>query len=83
MRRPPRPGLNRGEKEKSLQSTISRAEEQILRYLEKQVIVRDNPYTAPVLKEVTEDSYDRLSSSPAIESEVRNDLNRDRRRTGP
>ena len=35
-------------------------EEQILGYLEKQTIVRDNPYTTPILKEAAADSYSRL-----------------------
>lgn len=65
--------LNRGEKEKVLTVKISAPEEQILRYLEKQVVTRDNPYTAPVLKAVVEDSYRRLIA-PAIEREIRNDL---------
>lgn len=65
--------LNRGEKEKVLTVKISAPEEQILRYLEKQVVTRDNPYTAPVLKAVAEDSYRRLIA-PAIEREIRNDL---------
>ena len=65
--------LNRGEKEKILTVKILAPVEQILRFLEKQVIVRDNPYTTPVLKEVIVDSYDRLIA-PAIEREVRNSL---------
>ena len=65
--------LNRGEKEKFLTVKILAPEEEIIRYLEKQVIVRDNPYTTPVLKEAIEDSYKRLIG-PAIEREVRNEL---------
>ncbi|RKD34799.1 Tex family protein [Lacrimispora algidixylanolytica] len=65
--------INRGEKEKLLTVKTAAPEEQILRYLEKQVIVRDNPHTAPILQEVVEDSYDRLIS-PAIEREVRSEL---------
>lgn len=65
--------LNRGEKEKFLTVKIEAPQERILRYLEKQVIVRDNPITAPVLKEVVEDSYKRLIA-PAIEREIRNDM---------
>lgn len=65
--------INRGEKEKILTVKAAAPEEQILRYLEKQVIVRDNPHTAPILQEVVEDSYDRLIS-PAIEREVRSEL---------
>lgn len=42
--------LNRGEKEKFLTVKIEAPEEDILRYLEKQVIRRDNPHTTPVLK---------------------------------
>ena len=57
--------LNRGEKEKILTVKINAPEEEILRYLEHQVIVRDNPLTTPVLKETIEDSYRRLIG-PAI-----------------
>lgn len=65
--------LNRGEKEKILTVKVEAPEEQILRYLEKQTITRDNRYTTPVLREVTADSYNRLIA-PAIEREVRNEL---------
>lgn len=62
--------LNRGEKEKILTVKIMAPRDQILRFLEKQLILRDNPYTTPVLQEVAEDSYDRLIA-PAIEREIR------------
>lgn len=52
---------------------ITAPEEKILRYLEKKVITRENPETARVLREVTEDSYKRLIS-PAIEREIRAEL---------
>ncbi|MBC5714157.1 RNA-binding transcriptional accessory protein [Roseburia sp. BX1005] len=65
--------LNRGEAEKILTVKIEAPEEDILRYLEKKVISRDNPYTTPVLKDVIADSYKRLIA-PAIEREIRNDL---------
>ncbi len=65
--------LNRGEKEKFLTVKIETPEDDILRYLEKQVIHQDNPYTTPVLKEVVEDSYKRLIA-PAIEREIRSEL---------
>ena len=65
--------LNRGEKEKFLVVKVIAPEEDILRYLKKQTIVRDNPYTTPVLEAVCEDSYSRLIG-PAIEREVRNIL---------
>ena len=45
----------------------------ILRYLEKQVILEDNPYTACILRDAIGDSYNRLIA-PAIEREVRGEL---------
>ena len=65
--------LNRGEKEKILTVKIAAPVEKIQMYLEKQVVIRDNPVTTPVLKEVIADSYSRLIA-PAIEREVRNEL---------
>jgi len=65
--------LNRGEKEKLLTVKIAAPEEDIIRYLEKQVITRENPYTAPVLENVVQDSYKRLIA-PAIEREIRSQL---------
>ena len=65
--------LNRGEKEKILSVKIEAPVEDILRYLEKQVITRKNPNTVEVLKAVVEDSYTRLIA-PAIEREIRSDL---------
>lgn len=65
--------LNRGEAEKILTVKIEAPEEQILQYLKKQVISRDNPVTTPVLTDVIEDSYKRLIA-PAIEREIRSDL---------
>ena len=65
--------LNRGEKEKFLTVKIEAPEEDILRYLEKKVIHKENPYTTPVLKEAVEDSYRRLIA-PAIERDIRSEL---------
>ncbi|MGC4018844.1 MAG: Tex family protein [Muricomes sp.] len=65
--------LNRGEKEKVLTVKVEAPEEDIIRYLEKQIITRENPHTTPVLKEAAEDSYKRLIG-PAIEREIRNEL---------
>lgn len=65
--------LNRGEKEKFLTVKVEAPEEDILRYLQKQVIHKENPYTTPVLQAVIEDSYKRLIA-PAIEREIRNEL---------
>ena len=65
--------LNRGEKEKILTVKIEAPEEDILRYLQKKIIRRDNPNTTPVLIDVIEDSYRRLIA-PAIEREIRSAL---------
>ena len=65
--------INRGEKEKFLTVKIEAPEEEILRYLEKKLIVRENVNTTPVLKEVIADSYKRLIA-PAIEREIRSSL---------
>lgn len=65
--------LNRGENEKILTVKILAPEDQILMYLEKQTIVRDNPHTTPVLKEAAADSYQRLIG-PSIEREIRSEL---------
>ena len=65
--------LNRGEAEKILTVRIEAPEEDILCYLERKTISRDNPVTAPVLKEAAADSYKRLIA-PAIEREIRNSL---------
>lgn len=65
--------INRGEKEKVLTVKIEAPEGDILRYLTKKVITRENEHTTPYLQEVLEDSYKRLIA-PAIEREIRNDL---------
>ena len=65
--------LNRGENEKILTVKIAAPEDDILRYLKKQIITKDNPVTALVLEEVIEDSYKRLIA-PAIERDIRNEL---------
>mgnify|MGYP004609729355 CR=1 FL=1 len=65
--------LNRGEKEKILTVRILAPTEEIIRYLSKQVITKDNPYTTPVLMETIKDAYDRLIA-PAIEREIRSVL---------
>ena len=65
--------INRGEKEKFLTVKSEAPQEDILRYLEKTTIHRDNPYTSPVLREAVEDSYKRLIA-PAIEREIRSEL---------
>lgn len=65
--------LNRGEKEKILTVKIEAPEEDILRYLNKQVIKNDNENTNQILSEIIEDSYKRLIA-PAVEREIRSDL---------
>ena len=65
--------INRGEKEKILTVKVVAPEERILRYLEKKVIVRENPYTTELLQNAIEDSYKRLIAG-AIEREIRSDL---------
>ena len=58
--------LNRGEKEKLLAVKVNAPVEKIQLYLEKQVIVRDNPVTTPVLKDVIADSYSRLDRKSVV-----------------
>lgn len=65
--------LNRGESEKILTVKVSAPIEKILRYLEKQVIRKENVHTTDLLVKIVEDSYNRLIS-PAIEREIRNEL---------
>ena len=65
--------LNRGEAEKALTVRVEAPVERILRYLEKKIIVRDNPRTTPLLKAIAADSYERLIA-PSIEREIRNEL---------
>ena len=62
--------LNRGEAEKVLTVKVNAPEERILRYLAKQTLTRENPYTTPLLTEAIADSYGRLIA-PAIEREIR------------
>ncbi len=65
--------INRGEAEKYLTVSIESPEERITGYLEKHIIMRDNPHTTPVIKEALLDSYKRLIA-PSIEREIRNEL---------
>ena len=65
--------LNRAEDEKVLTVKVEAPENDILSYLEQQVITRDNPNTTETLKAIIADSYSRLIG-PAIEREIRNEL---------
>ena len=65
--------LNRGEKEKLLTVKIEAPQEDIFRYLKKQIIRRDNPNTTPYLEQTMEDAYSRLIA-PSVEREIRSEL---------
>ena len=65
--------LNRGEAEKILTVKVNAPVERIIRYLETKTLTSDNEYTTPILKDVVQDSYERLIA-PAIEREIRNEL---------
>ena len=65
--------LNRAEDEKVLTVKVEAPVEDILNYLEKQVITRENSNTTQILKDIVADSYSRLIG-PAIEREIRNEL---------
>lgn len=65
--------LNRGEKEKILTVKLAAPEDDLIGYLERQMITKNNSYTTPVLKEVAADSYKRLIA-PAVEREIRSEL---------
>ncbi len=64
--------MNRGEKEEFLKVKIEETDEEIINYLNKQVVVENSPYDE-VLKEVVEDAYKRLIK-PSVENEVRGEL---------
>lgn len=63
--------INRGEAEKFLTVKVQAPTEDIVAYLEKQVIRRDNPNTSPLLKLAVADSYARLIE-PSMATEIRN-----------
>ncbi len=65
--------LNRGEAEKFLTVKITAPVDQILQYLNKKTIVKDNAVTNSVIEDVTKDAYERLIA-PAIERDIRNEL---------
>ena len=64
--------INRGEKEKVLVVKIEAPVEEILSYLEHQVIIKEST-TRTLLEEMLQDSYKRLIA-PAIERDIRNEL---------
>ena len=65
--------INRGEKEKILTVTLEASEAEILSWLEKRIIKKQEPETTEFLKTMIADSYRRLIA-PAIEREIRSDL---------
>ena len=65
--------LNRGEKEKILNVSITVEKEEILNFLEKRVIKNQDSFVVNKIKEAIEDSYKRLIA-PSIEREIRSEL---------
>ena len=65
--------LNRGEKEKILKVSVEAPVEDILNYLQRKIISRDNVNTNQALIDTIEDAYIRLIA-PSIENEIRNNL---------
>ena len=68
--------INRGEKEKILTVAIEPPVDDVLAYLERNVIKggsRSNPYTTPALEATIDDAYKRLIR-PSIENEIRSEL---------
>lgn len=65
--------INRGEKEKFLSVKIDAPVDEIIGYLIREVVVRDNPNTNDILKDTIADSYERLIA-PSIERDIRNSL---------
>ena len=68
--------INRGEKEKFLSVKIDAPADEIIGYLIREVVVRDNPNTNDILKDAIADSYERLIA-PSIERDIRSSLTED------
>lgn len=64
--------INRGEKEKVLSVKIEAPIDEIILYLEKNIIIKDSK-ARDILQAIIEDSYKRLIA-PAIERDIRNEL---------
>ena len=64
--------LNRGEDEKVLSISIDINEDEIINYLNKEIIKKENK-CGELVKEAIVDSYDRLIK-PSVEREIRSDL---------
>ncbi len=64
--------LNRGENEKVLSVSIDISKDEIINYLNKEIIKKENT-CGKLVKEAIDDSYERLIK-PSIEREIRSDL---------
>ena len=64
--------INRGEKEEFLKVKIEKPEEQIIAYMEKDIIRRETQFSQ-ILRDTILDSFKRLIE-PSIEREIRSDL---------
>ena len=65
--------INRGEKEEFLKVKMEKPEEQIIAYIQKDIIKNKDSQFASILEETIEDSWKRLIE-PSIEREIRSDL---------
>jgi uncharacterized protein len=65
--------VNRGEKEKFINVKLEAPVEDIISYLEKNIITGESAASTSLLKEAISDSYDRLIA-PAVERDIRNQL---------
>lgn len=65
--------LNRGEKEKFLKAELSIPYDEIISYLEKEIILKDNKNTSDILKDTIKDSFNRLIF-PSVEREIKSEL---------
>ena len=65
--------INRGEKEEFLKVSISKPEDKILAYIERDILKKEETQYTNMLKETIFDSFKRLIE-PSIEREIRADL---------
>lgn len=65
--------INRGEEEKILTVKLDPPVEEIIRYLEKCIIKKNNEHTEQILKDTIDDAYKRLIA-PSIERDIRSSL---------
>jgi len=65
--------INRGEDEKILTVKVDPPLEDIIRYLERNIIKKHNKFTEQILKDTIDDAYKRLIA-PSIERDIRSSL---------